>query len=108
MYAIGSAALMAIYAAASGLLRDTIYKTLALVNETAAEKDVDASWFFIIPFWLVFGVLILVAFYLAFLDIRYIRLQFALEKRKLFEETLRDPLLSGGLDEVDSVKDGTD
>lgn len=39
-------------------------------------------------FWLVWLVLLLIALYCVLLDVRFLRLQFSLHERELYEETL--------------------
>jgi hypothetical protein len=87
---------MAVYSISGDLLRHSIYRLLAPFNEDVTVPSNATSWWLIVPYWTIFAALIVFALYLAFLDIRYIRLQFALEKRKLFEETIRDPLVPSG------------
>jgi hypothetical protein len=41
-------------------------------------------------YWSIFLACILVAFYCVLLDIRFIRLQFALERQRIFRETVGD------------------
>jgi len=43
---------------------------------------------FLIIYWLVFGLSFLISLYMAFLDMRYIRLQYKLGEKELFEDTL--------------------
>lgn len=43
---------------------------------------------FLLAYWGVFLALLLVAFYCVLLDIRYIRMLYALERRRVFHETL--------------------
>ena len=46
---------------------------------------------FLLAYWGVFLLLLFVAFYCVLLDIRYIRMLYALERRKLFHETVGNP-----------------
>jgi len=87
------AASMAVFSVPSGLLRHSIYKIFDPLNEQVTAPDDATSWWILGPYWLIFSAILFAALYLAFLDIRYIRLQFLSEKRKLFEETMRDPSL---------------
>ena len=52
-------------------------------------------------YWLVFLLLILIVLYMAFLDIRHVRLMYALEKRKLFQLSMGEDVPGGR-----PVKDG--
>ncbi len=91
---IALAALMAVYAAAGGVLRDSVIHMTRLVSEEASgQLTVDRPLLFCVLYWLVFALLILVSFYLAALDYRFIRLQFTLEKKALIDESLSTAFL---------------
>lgn len=45
---------------------------------------------FLVLYWGAFVLLLAVTFYTVLLDVRYIKLQYSLEKRELFRETLGD------------------
>jgi nitrate/nitrite transporter NarK len=107
MVCLGVSSAMAVFSIPSEILRHTIYKVLAPFNDKVEVPSDAASWWLIVPYWLVFSAVIVVALYLAFLDIRYIRLQFAVEKRKLFEETMRDPLVPRPKGSGDAVEEKT-
>ena len=82
---------MAVYAAVSGLLRDTaLHSTRRLAPESAQELTVEHPLWWILVYWGMFAALILLSCYLAVVDIRYIRLQYALEKRRIFRRTVGD------------------
>jgi hypothetical protein len=82
---------MALYAVSSGLLRRSVLHVAAWSSPEAAESlPPGASGQFHFLYWSFFALLILVALYMALLDIRYIRLQFLLEKREIFGKTLGD------------------
>ncbi len=49
------------------------------------------SVWLLLGYWGVFTVLLLVALYVAFLDIRYTRLQYKISERSLFRETFMTP-----------------
>lgn len=49
---------------------------------------VGVSVWFLLAYWSVFLVLLVVAFLMALLDLRYIRLLYALENRRIYQETL--------------------
>ncbi len=81
------AGLMAWYASNTGLLRDTALRGAALFSDRNLD-DPDASLGFILFYWGLFGVVILAALYLALIDIRFVRLRHALERRELLRETV--------------------
>ena len=80
-----AAGLMAWYAADSGVLRDTALYLSGLLTDNALETP-SASLGFVLVYWGIFVAVILVALYLALIDVRYIRLQHALERRELVRE----------------------
>lgn len=96
---------MAIYATTSGLLKDTVvHSTRSLATESAQELTVDHPLWWILVYWGIFTGLILISCYLALVDFRYIRLQYTLEKRRIFGRTVgdaefRDSLLHRGADD---------
>lgn len=81
---------MAWYAMAADILRDTVALLAARFMEEATEVATQTSLAFCLAYWFVFMLLILGAFYAAFLDIRYLRLQYAVGKRELLRDTLDD------------------
>ncbi len=94
---VALAALMAVYAVAGGVARDSVIHLSRFVSENAAEQTTASRpGFFCLVYWLIFSLLILMSLYMAVLDIRFIRLKFALEKQALIRENLarsshRDP-----------------
>ena len=52
------------------------------------NKSTSPLYLFI--YWSIFVVCILVAFYCVLLDIRFIRVQFAMERRRIFQDTVGD------------------
>ena len=83
------AALMAVYAVAGGVLRDSAIHLARFAPEDAAEQTTASRpGIFCLVYWLVFSLLILMSLYLALLDIRFIRLQYALEKQALIRASL--------------------
>jgi len=90
---VALAALMAIYAVAGGVLRDSVIHLARLASEGSVErKSVGKPGLFCLVYWLVFSLLILISLYMAALDLRFIRLQYVLEKQALIRESLsRDP-----------------
>ena len=79
---------MAWYATEANILRDTVAHLVGRFTEEATNVGIGASLAFCLAYWLVFVLLILSAFYAAFLDVRYLRLQYAVGKRELLRATL--------------------
>ena len=93
MIAIGIAALMAGASIWTGILRDTAIHITDLFSRELPENLVaESSAVFCILYWSVFVAALVAAVYLAFIDIRFIRLQYALEKQQLFKQSLGDDL----------------
>lgn len=91
VFSLAIAGLMALYAVYSGLLRQSVLHAAAWFSPEVAEGLPPApSGLFHFLYWFFFALLILVALYMALLDIRYIRLQYHLEKREIFGKTLGD------------------
>lgn len=83
------ATLMAVYAVAGGVLRDSIIHLSRFASEDAVgQTTASRPGLFCLVYWLVFSLLILISLYMAVLDIRFIRLKFALEKQALIRESL--------------------
>ncbi len=83
---------MAIYAVATDLLRDSLVHFVRLVGGADAGGDQTpqtSAWAAAI-YWMVFLALIGAALYCGMLDLRYIRFQYAVEKRAIFGRTLGD------------------
>lgn len=99
---IGLAALMAVYAAAGGVLRDSVIHMARLVSEEASgQVTTSRPLLFCVVYWFVFAVLILISMYMAALDIRFNRLQYALEKRALIRESLSNAVARPDRGEAD-------
>lgn len=82
-------ALMAVYAVVGGILRDSvIYMARMFSEQVAEETTAGSSFLFCLLYWIIFMLLVLSSLYLAVLDIRFIRLQFALGKQSLMKESL--------------------
>ena len=81
---------MALYAVVTNVLRDSVVYLVALSKPEAAELETIASPISLIVFWAVFAFLILLALYLALIDLRYIRFQYLAEKREIFGRTVGD------------------
>lgn len=86
---VALAALMAVYAVVGGVLRDSVIHLARFVSEDAVEQtSASRPGLFCLVYWLVFALLILISLYMAVLDVRFIRLKFALEKQALIRESL--------------------
>lgn len=88
------AAVLAVVAVPSGILRDSVIHVVRLSgghvpNDVTASTTVTLC----LLYWLVFLGALFTALYMAFLDIRYIRLQYAIEKQRLFHQSLGDGLI---------------
>ncbi|MCH7910580.1 MAG: hypothetical protein IIB38_13315 [Candidatus Hydrogenedentes bacterium] len=81
---------MAWYAVTADILRDTVAHLATRSMEEVTEVATQTSLTFCLAYWFVFMLLILASFYAAFLDIRYLRLQYAVGKRELLRDTLDD------------------
>lgn len=102
---IALAALMAVYAAAGGVLRDSAIHMARLVSEEAlGEVTTSRPFLFCLMYWLVFALLIFVSFYFAALDLRFIRLQYVLERKALIEESLSNAAAGQDRGEADKNK----
>ena len=86
---VGASALMALYAALSNILRDTVIH-IATLSGLEPELEATTSVPVLVVYWGVFGLLIAVSIFLAIVDLRYIRLQYLVEKREIFGRTVGD------------------
>jgi len=59
---------------------------------------------FIVIYWAVFVLFILLALYMALLDLKYIRLQYHLAERELYEQTLGSPSFRQALQAAEEAK----
>ena len=99
------AAGMAAHSMASGLLRDTVLRTTQrLVPESAEELTAEFPLWWILVYWGIFSGLILLSCYLALIDFRYIRLQYALERRQIFSRTVGDAKFRASLSKKEKDK----
>ena len=85
------AAVLAVYAAGTDLLRDSLIHIVLLFSEPTNELRPTHSFLFCFAYWLIFGICIFVTLYIAVLDIRYLRMQFAMEKRALTKQSWESP-----------------
>jgi hypothetical protein len=83
-------AVMAIYAAATNILRDTLIFFARTLNENANELTTQHSFLFCFTYWAIFNVLLFVTLYIAVMDFRFIRMQFAMKKKALVREAWED------------------
>lgn len=88
------AGLMAWYAMDSGLLRDSVLHLSSVFTDRSLEEP-GATLSFVILYWGVFGVAIFAAIFLALIDIRFIRLRHALERRDLLREAVSQSTAKG-------------
>ncbi len=99
---IALAALMAVYAVAGGVLRDSIIHMANLVSEEASgQVAASRPLLFCLIYWLIFSLVILISLYFAVLDVRFIRLQYALEKRALINQGLSEAVAGRNRGEAD-------
>ncbi len=85
---------MAVYAVAGGVLRDSVIHMAHFVSEEASgELTASRPLLFCLMYWSVFGLLILISLYLAVLDVRFVRLQYVLERKTLIDQNLRDAVV---------------
>lgn len=103
-FTLGGSLLMAAYAASTDILRESALYFVSLAYEEVRESaDAEAaSGHFV--FWGLFVVLIFASVYLAMLDMRYIRLQYLLQKREIFGQTLGDSAFRESLLDAERLK----
>lgn len=91
--AITIAALMAVASVPLEILHDTV---VHFVRMSGGEIPEDVTWstpaFVCAIYWLIFLLALLTALYMAVLDMRFIRLNYALERHVLFRQALGDDL----------------
>lgn len=96
---------LAVFAAAGGILRDSVIHAAVLFGNTDADlPEPGFNGYFVIAYWLAFGLAVLVALYCALLDIKFIRLEYAAAKRALLHETFdtREPAPPNDRDQAGS------
>ena len=86
------AAVMAVASVITPILKNSLIWLLSFSNENAAEQAESFSPWGYILFWCLFAVCVAGAVYMAMLDMRYIRLKFAIEKRNMIREAMDDAL----------------
>ena len=88
------ATLMALYAVPGDVLRDSVIHLAQFISgEATGDVEPGRPALFCLLYWAVFALLICLALYLAMVDMRFIRLQYALEKKKLFQESMSEDFL---------------
>lgn len=91
--AITIAALMAVAAVPLEILHDSV---VHLVRMSGGEVPEDVTWstpaYVCAIYWMIFLLTLLTALYMAVLDMRFIRLNYALERHVLFRQALGDDL----------------
>lgn len=99
------AALMALYSVPGGVLHDSVIHLTGLFSEQVADRsEANRSIQFCFLYWAVFALLIFASLYMAMLDLRFIRLQYDLEKQKLFHQTMGEDGLDPTPREEDASK----
>jgi hypothetical protein len=78
---------MAIYAVSTDLMRDTIIFGVRIFSQPAEELNPSHPFWFCAVYWAIFIACIFATLYIAVLDIRYTRMQFAMEKRTLVKQS---------------------
>jgi uncharacterized integral membrane protein len=82
--------IMAVASVVTPILRNTLILILSLNNEDAAvQAELLSPWGYVL-YWILFAAFVLGALYMAMLDIRFIRLEYAIAKRDLMREALGD------------------
>lgn len=100
--AITIAVVLAVAAIPTGVLRSTVIHAVRLaMGEIPEDITANTPLLVCILYWFAFLAALTAALYMAFLDIRYIRLQYALEKRRLFRQSLGEDL-AGALSSKES------
>ena len=84
------AGVLAIMAASTNLLRDSILSVALSFSDKTAETSPTFPIYIYIAYWGFFVLSLLVAFYMVMLDLRYIRLNYVLEKRRLIKDSWED------------------
>lgn len=84
------ASAMALCAVLSDILHNSVMLLVALSSEKVAEAAQPIARWPLVLFWSAFALLILFALCFAAVDIRYIRLQYAEERRAIVQRTLHD------------------
>lgn len=79
---------MAIYAVVSDVLRDSLVYLVQLLSNSENELGTSTPFWTCFLYWSVFALLVTITVYIGLIDFKYIRLKFALERRKLMEQTV--------------------
>ena len=98
---------MAVYAAVGGVLRDSAIHLARMFSDQVPQETIaQSSFFFCLIYWIILLLLILSSLYFAILDIRFIRLQFTLEKQALIKEGLGTDALLGNPKQIETEATG--
>ncbi len=90
-FLLGSGVLTAI-SVTTPILRNTLIWLMSFTNEEAAERaEMLSPWGYLV-FWSLFAGCVMGALYMAMLDIRFIRLEYALAKRDLMREAMEEAI----------------
>jgi len=90
-FLLGSGVLAAI-SVTTPILRNTLIWLVSFTNEEAVERaEMLSPWGYLI-FWGLFAGCVAGALYMAMLDIRFIRLEYALAKRDLMREAMEEAI----------------
>lgn len=81
---------LAILAVSTDVLRDSILSVALLFSDKTADTSPAFPIFVYFAYWGFFVLALLVAFYMVMLDLRYIRLDYVLEKRRLMKDSWED------------------
>lgn len=81
---------MAIYAVTTKVLRDTFIFFADTVGKNINSLTPQHSFLFCFIYWTIFAILLFTTFYIAVLDMRYIRMQFSMNKQALIKEAWED------------------
>ena len=84
------AAALAFASVSTNILRDSIVSVALIFWEGTSDPSPAFPITVYILYWGLFGLSIFLAFYMVMLDLRYIRLEYTLEKRALMKESLED------------------
>jgi len=88
---LAAAALLAAGSLWSGILHDTVVHMVRLsARETPTDVSTTHGLVLCMLYWALFFATLFVALFLAVLDMRYIRLQYAIEKQQIFLQSLGD------------------
>ena len=89
--ALAVAVVMAVYAVRGGVLRDTVIHLVHIFSsESPDTASAERPGIFCGVYWSIFVAALMTCVYMAMLDIRFIRLRYAVEKRRLIKQSMED------------------